>query len=245
MAHRKKKVALTGADVSAGSGILSQATIVFGDIHGLTYWKKVVNENPGCRYIFLGDYLDPYGYITHEELIDNLKEILQLKIDRPDDVILLLGNHDLHYFCSDMVPSSRFDFSIAREVSALFRENIHLFMYAFQEGKRIFTHAGISEKWFLNYFKGDVHKNIAKQLNYPLPEQVEALCRCGTMRGGDWGATGGIFWADISELNDPLQGYTQYVGHNRVGTVFKDECNGGEITFCDCLYNEIYLKLEF
>jgi hypothetical protein len=41
------------------SNISPQSTIVFGDIHGSTYWKKVVDENPDCRFIFLGDYLDP------------------------------------------------------------------------------------------------------------------------------------------------------------------------------------------
>ena len=35
------------------------STIVIGDVHGSTYWKEAVNENPGCRYIFLGDYIDP------------------------------------------------------------------------------------------------------------------------------------------------------------------------------------------
>ena len=219
-------------------------TIVFGDIHGLTYWKKIVKENPDCRYIFLGDYIDPYEDIKHTQLIENLKEIIQFKQEKQDDVILLLGNHDLHYFCSDMLPCWRFDFSIAEEVSALFRKNIHLFTYAIQEGNRIFTHAGISLKWFLDDFKGDVNKNIAKQLNNPLPKQIDALCRCGEWRGGDRNTIGGIFWADLRELIDPLPGYIQFVGHNRVDDISEYTNNGGQIIFCDCLFNEKYLKLE-
>jgi glutamate racemase len=78
---------------------ISKPTVVLGDVHGLTYWKEAVAKNPDCRYIFLGDYLDPYKNIAPKQLIDNLKEIIQLKKDRGDDVILLLGNHDLHYFC--------------------------------------------------------------------------------------------------------------------------------------------------
>jgi hypothetical protein len=227
------------------SRINSCPTVVFGDIHGLTYWKKVVAENPSCRYIFLGDYLDPYEYIEREQLINNLQEIIHLKNNRNDDVILLLGNHDLHYFSSDMDSGSRFDFDIAEEASKLFRENIHLFMYAFQEENRIFTHAGISERWFFNGFIGNADQNIAAQLNNPLPAQVAALCRCGAMRGGNWNAVGGIFWADISELNDPLPGYTQFVGHNRVDDIHEHTNNGGRIIFCDCLYNKKYLKLDF
>ena len=221
-----------------------QSTIVFGDIHGLTHWKKAVAENPGCRYIFLGDYPDPYEYIEPKQLMDNLKEIIQLKKDRYDDVILLLGNHDLHYFSPHIEMSTRFDFAIEEEVRTLFLENLHLFAYAFQEGKRIFTHAGISEKWFCDDFKGDAEKNIAEQLNNPLSSQLSALYRCGAVRGGVRGAVGGIFWADIDELRKPLQGYSQYVGHNRVGDIFEYTANSGKITFCDCLYNVRYLKLD-
>ena len=148
------------------------STIVFGDIHGSTYWKEVVNENPDCRYIFLGDYLDPYDDIANKNLTDNLKEIIQLKKDRNDDVILLLGNHDMHYLDWDFAPCSRFDETIKAEAHALFSENRRLFTYAFQEGNHIFTHAGITEKWFLEDFKGDVSKNIAEQLNHPYPDQL-------------------------------------------------------------------------
>ena len=219
--------------------------VVFGDIHGSNFWKKAVDENPACRYIFLGDYLDPYEDIPSWLLIANLKRIISFKEERGDDVILLLGNHDMHYFCSDMEPCSRFDFSIAERASELFRENIHLFMYAFQVDNCIFTHAGISEKWFLEDFKGDAGKNIAEQLNSPLPGQVAALCRSGEARGGEHDTFGGIFWADISELHKPLPGYTQVVGHNRVDDVCDHTGNGGRIIFCDCLHNEKYLKLDF
>ena len=222
----------------------SRPTIVFGDIHGSTYWKKVVNENPDCRYIFLGDYLDPYENIDGKQLINNLEEIIQLKKDRHDDVVLLLGNHDLHYFCHDVNwKCTRFDGWVKRMASPLFMENRHLFVYAFQEDKRIFTHAGISQQWFLNDFKGDAHQNIACQLNNPLPKQKPALYRCGDVRGGDRFAKGGIFWADISELDDPLQGYTQFAGHNRVADILEHSSNDGKITFCDCLFNEKYLRL--
>jgi hypothetical protein len=222
---------------------ISKQTIVFGDIHGLTYWKKVVDENPGCRYIFLGDYLDPYGYIAHKRLIGNLKRIIKLKKDRTGDVVLLLGNHDLHYLHLDFEPCSRFDYEIEEEAHTLFAENLHLFAYAFQEDKHIFTHAGISEKWFFEDFCGNANKNIAEQLNNPWPDQLPALYRCGAMRGGDRAAMGGIFWADINELHDPLQGYVQYVGHNRVDDILEYNYNSGQIVYCDCLYNDKYLKL--
>jgi len=222
-------------------------TIVFGDIHGSTYWKKVVADNPDCRYIFLGDYLDPYDNVTRDELIYNLTEIIQFKKDRSDDVILLLGNHDLHYFCKDVPGTSgRYDCILSEFVWEIFTENLSFFTYAVQEGNRIFTHAGISESWFLNDFKGDLNKNIAEQLNNPQmsSKQLRALHQAGEARGGSWCSKGGIFWADISELNDPLKGFTQYVGHNRVEKIHEIRKNGGKIVFCDCFYKEIYLKLD-
>jgi hypothetical protein len=223
--------------------------IVLGDIHGSTYWKEIVNGNPGCRYIFLGDYLDPYRYVSPEKLMDNLEEIIRLKKARKDDVILLLGNHDLHYIHLDIEPCTRFDYEIEDAAHALFTENMHLFMNAFQEGKRIFTHAGISEKWFFDDFYGNANENanenIADQLNNPHPDQIPALYRCGAMRGGDHAATGGIFWADINELGEPLPGYIQFAGHNRVDEICEYSNNGGKITFCDCLYSKKYLKLDW
>jgi len=223
---------------------ISRPTIVLGDIHGSVYWKKAVEENPDCRYIFLGDYLDPYENILPEQLLKNLSEIIQLKKDKPDDVILLLGNHDLHYFCLDSPGSSgRFDYRIKDYAEKLFTENLPLFTYAFQEGNLLFTHAGVSHVWFIGEFKGDLNRDIAQQLNNPTKEQLRPLHQAGEARGGSWFSIGGIFWADISELEDPLQGYIQFAGHNRVGEIRKCEKDGGQIIFCDCLYNKIYLKL--
>ena len=118
-------------------------TIVLGDIHGLVCWKEIVSNHPDCRYIFLGDYIDPYEPVPRELLFANLQEIMQLKKDRPDDVILLFGNHDLHYFFAEVPMSNRFDLKIAKKAATLFIDNFHLFMYAFQEEDLIFTHAEI------------------------------------------------------------------------------------------------------
>jgi len=222
---------------------ISKPIIVFGDVHGLTYWKTIVDKNPDCRYIFLGDYLDPYEDIAPKQLIDNLKEIIKLKKERGDDVVLLLGNHDLHYLHLHIEPCWRFDSTIMKRAHELFLANAHLFTNAFQESKRIFTHAGISHNWFINDFGGNLKKNIAKQLNNPKRDQLLALYRIGFYRGGR--GIGGIFWADIKELTDPLAGYYQYAGHNRVDTIRKRISNSGEITFCDSLCNGNYLKLDF
>ncbi|MBU3856350.1 MAG: metallophosphoesterase [Candidatus Phocaeicola excrementipullorum] len=220
-------------------------TVAIGDIHGLNYWKEIVERHKGCRFVFLGDYLDPHQYIPRKEVLRNLQEIIGLKKDCPDDVILLLGNHDLHYFSSDAPVCTRFDFQIAEKASHLFVENFDLFRYAYQEGSRIFTHAGISHKWFEEDFQGEITQPIADQLNHPSDNQIAALCCIGQLRGGAKGAVGGIFWADIDELADPLHGFTQIVGHNRVKDVKERSGNHeNKIVFCDCLWNGNYLILD-
>ena len=223
---------------------MEKATIAIGDVHGLDLWRDVVEAHSGCRVVFLGDYLDPYGYVHKGKLLDNLRAIMQLKRDRPEDVVLLLGNHDLHYFCEEACVGTRFDMEIAADASKLFIDNIHLFQYAFQDGECLFTHAGVSQEWFDNDFCGDAARPIADQLNNPAADQVPALLRVGSARGGRACDTGGIFWADKSELEEPMRGYTQIVGHNRVAEVTEHiGPGGGKIVFCDCLRNGLYLYI--
>jgi hypothetical protein len=228
--------------VHKGSKLRKDSTVVIGDVHGSDYWKEVIKENPDCRYVFLGDYLDPYEEMDSKILVGNLKDIIQLKREQPDNVVLLLGNHDLHYITDKIVQSSRFDFDISQEVSVLFGENRSLFQFACQDENCIFTHAGISHKWFVDDFKGDFQTNIADQLNHPKPGQERFLYACGMARGG-FDKRGGVFWADIRELYEPLKGYTQIVGHNRVKDISDHTNRGGRIIFCDCLFNKHYLKI--
>jgi hypothetical protein len=217
-------------------------TLILGDIHGSTFWKTAVADNPDCRYVFLGDYLDPYEDIDSGILIDNLKDIIRLKKEQAGRVVLLLGNHDLHYITDQIAQSTRFNFNISHKVAALFRENRSLFQFAFQDDNGLFTHAGISHQWFVEDFKGDIQADIAGQLNHPKPGQEHALYACGKARGGP-DERGGIFWADVRELNEPLKGYTQIVGHNRVKDILDHTNCGGRIIFCDCLWNGHYLKI--
>lgn len=219
--------------------------IAIGDIHGLDIWREIVERHRDCQFVFLGDYLDPFNYIPRQKLIDNLNSIINFKRSKPEDVVLLLGNHDLHYFNSDTPIVSRFDYLLGKKASRIFIENFSLFQYAYQKGNCIFTHAGISQKWFFQEFKGNTFQSIAKQLNNPSEKQVSALCSIGELLGGGKGTSGSIFWADKSELLEPLHGYTQVVGHNRVKEI--SVYNGGDnnqVIFCDCLYDGVYFYLE-
>ena len=223
---------------------MEKPTIAIGDVHGLDLWRDVLEAHPESRIVFLGDYLDPFFYMSKVRLLGNLREIIDFKRSRPEDTVLLLGNHDLHYFCEEASPASRFDAGIAGEASSLFLDNLDLFQYAFQDGEYLFTHAGVSQLWFDYDFCGDASRSVAEQLNNPAADQVPALLRVGSARGGRACDTGGIFWADKSELEEPLYGFTQIVGHNRVAEVTEHTGpGGGKVVFCDCLRNGLYLYI--
>jgi hypothetical protein len=220
-----------------------KSTVIIGDVHGSTFWKTAMDENPDCQTVFLGDYLDPFSDMDSNLLLDNLKEIIKLKESNPEKVILLLGNHDMHYITSDMDPCMRFDLEIYERANELFINNFHLFQYAYQEENCIFTHAGISYKWFVNDFQGDINQNIDNQLNNPTDEQAKALCQISEFFGGSEGTIGGIFFAHRQDLYEPLHGYTQIVGHHRMDDISEYQCEHGNIIFCDALWNRKYLRI--
>jgi len=213
--------------------------IVIGDIHGRSEWRSIVRKKMTSRIVFLGDYVDPYDSIGPDDLIANLEDIIELKKENPDRVVLLLGNHDMHYIYEDFPKGSRYDKALAEVITRIFNENRDLFQFAYQEGKTVFTHAGISSDWFCEDFKGDVTRDIAEQLNNPTPEQLKAMFQVGVSRYGS-DRNGGIFWADLSETaRYPLQGIHQVVGHTQVEHVSHVDINADtSITFCDCLKNE-------
>ena len=103
--------------------------LIIPDVHGRPFWRKAKEKiNSVDKVVFLGDYLDPYGYegITRENAIEEFKEIIQFKVDNPDKVILLLGNHDCAY-CYDFGSASRYDYSNESIIKKLFGENFDYF----------------------------------------------------------------------------------------------------------------------
>ena len=84
--------------------------IIIPDVHGRTFWKEAVKGRENEEIVFLGDYIDPYGYegITPEEGIIALEDIIKFKQDHPNNVHLLLGNHDAGYIWESVCSNKRF-----------------------------------------------------------------------------------------------------------------------------------------
>lgn len=209
---------------------------IIPDVHGDNIWKYFIDES--CdKIIFLGDYVDSFT-IQNSIMINNLLDIIEFKKQNEDKVILLWGNHDIQYLyypeseyqCSGIRPEIAFTFK------HIFKENEHLFQYAYQYKNWIFTHAGIQNNWFHDRFKGNPLINIADQLNNPNNRnQKESLYQVGYMRGGMKHNVGGILWCDKQELKKPLEGFNQVVGHTQVSEIKEYIYKNNKVIFCDCL----------
>lgn len=199
--------------------------LYFPDIHGRSFWKEPAkNIDEYDKVVFNGDYMDPYPFekIGYPGALENFKEIIEFKKANPDKVVLLLGNHDLHYM-NKISKGSRFDMVHHWEIDKIFHDNDNLFnlCYSAESGdkKILFTHAGVHYNW-IEYFLED-GDDIAETINRLYKENnytfIDALDEVSTYRGG-WQHEGSLVWADICEfLKEPNTiDYYQVVGHTYV-----------------------------
>lgn len=204
--------------------------LVLPDIHGRDFWREPCkNIDKFDKVIFLGDYLDPYGFenISVETAIDNFKDILKFAKDNPK-VVMLLGNHDMAYFSQTYYGFSswhcRHSQTHHKDISALFKEHEDMFKIADVEDNILFTHAGCVSGWLNNTFGNDYFKE------YNLPKLCDdinellktvygllQLYQVSRERGGD-AFYGSCIWADYSEMRHddnmhPIRGVKQIFGH--------------------------------
>jgi hypothetical protein len=124
-------------------------TIVLGDIHGRTIWKEILEkENPEMA-IFIGDYVDTHDNISGAQQLHNLQNIIDFKLSHQKEVILLVGNHDHHYFPEvGFTGTSGYQASMAKSFEQIFNDHRDLFQMAYaNESGAIFSHAGITQSW--------------------------------------------------------------------------------------------------
>ena len=89
---------------------LQHRVLIIPDVHCRAFWKADIErfrneiESDSIEVVFMGDYLDPYGFEQEEGIaetvekgIEMMKEIIELA-KKHKNVHLLLGNHDFHYF---------------------------------------------------------------------------------------------------------------------------------------------------
>lgn len=143
-------------------------TVIIGDVHGRSVWKLMVHqESDADRVIFVGDYFDSFD-IPGIEQIHNFKEIIEYKKTSGKEVVMLIGNHDYHYFpevgyCNMEGYQHRMATSISYEIN----ENRKHLQMAYKFDNVLCTHAGVT-KTFMNSVFGNYGwklENVVEDLN--------------------------------------------------------------------------------
>lgn len=193
-------------------------TVSIGDTHGIAAAEQVeMIIDHHDKFIFLGDYVDSFD-VDNSSMLKNLLDIIALKERFPEKIVLLWGNHDIHYFLGDRYYSSGYRPEMRQEFHRIFRDNEKLFQLAYQAGDFIWTHAGISDLWLKKRLKYVLNNEmtLADILNEAFSVRYPSLFDVGFNRGGS-NIAGGPLWCDKEELIQfPLKGFNQIAGHNRV-----------------------------
>lgn len=195
--------------------------ILVPDIHGDGFWKELFDYDLDKveRIIFLGDYFDSF-HISVAEQMYNFKEILALKKRYPDKVVLLIGNHDIHYItfngCSGFCEAQKYE--IKELIEDLFN-NGQLKLFHF-ENDFLFSHAGLTQT-FLNDFKlqfeietNDI-RELIEAMNLHLidyPSFFEFKRKLSGNVYGDNVFQGPLWVRPFSLINDSVD-LNQVVGH--------------------------------
>lgn len=206
---------------------MSKNWIIIPDVHGRTFWREAVRGRENENIIFLGDYLDPYPSegITPEKAYRELLDIIDFKKEHMDNVVLLLGNHDLGYLDPE-INMVRRDTKGAMRNYRILHENLNLFDLVHSAeigGKRVlFSHAGIRNSWAeecARLFGSDRFEPsvLNEMLHSPKKWSLlsSALSWVSSHRGG-YDRCGSVVWTDLLEFaynDDFLPGYTQVFGH--------------------------------
>lgn len=239
--------------------------IIVPDVHGRTFWRKDVYDylknTDDVKIIFLGDYVDPYSYedISREDAFCVLEEIIELKRQYMDRVVLLIGNHDFHYF-NGSIGGCRKDMMRKDDLKWLYTDNMDLFEYyhieVIGDVNYLFSHAGFLNSWvyvergplgIYDMFNNDedyVSQETLDMINLDLIKTLSfkelfndrdarlSMDSIGHSRGGM--DVGSFMWADISDHlgnDETIKGCVQIVGHTQQET---DPVNLGDVICLDC-----------
>lgn len=208
--------------------------LIVPDVHGRVFWKDIlpyVNTDEYEKIIFLGDYVDPYTdeKISEETAFNIFNEIVDLKKNYPDKIVLLLGNHDLGYIDENICQCRRME-DYYYDMRDILKYNKDLFNISYSiktDDKTIlFSHAGFTRS-FVSTISDKIgdddiwacidtldewyHQNMRRH-----NETVNNLLGiCGRARGG-YSHSGSCVWADINETimhESFLENTIQIFGH--------------------------------
>lgn len=220
-------------------------TTIISDLHGRSDWKLIVDKENPDRVIFLGDYFDSFD-ISGIEQIHNFKEIVEYKETSGKEVIMLIGNHDHHYFSSiGNTGTSGYQSGIAPNITQVLEDNKHHLQMAYRMDEFLFTHAGVSQVFMDNTlgFGGWNPDNVAEDLNELWKYKPNAFCYSGFYDPYGDEVTQTPIWIRPKSLmragkmdKKLYKKYIQVVGHTVQSQIdTKGKSTGGRYYFVDTL----------
>lgn len=223
-------------------------TIVLGDTHGRSNWKLAINQEKPDRVIFIGDYFDSFEFSGVEQ-IANFKEIIKYKEDNPQvEVVMLIGNHDHHYFPEvGYTGTSGYQSRIAPSITQVIDENRNHLQMAYQMDEFLFTHAGVSPVFMDEAFgsNGWQTYNVEEDLNELFRYKPMAFEFNGFEATGDnttqtpiWIRPKSLMAANKKHPKGLKKDYIQIVGHTQMKRLNLEESNkftGGRYYFIDTM----------
>ena len=197
--------------------------LAIGDIHGRDTWKSIIEKENPAVIVFIGDYFDSFDVPTDKQ-VNNFLDIIAYKESNPDkEVILLIGNHDIHYF-PNMGNNGTSGYQTMGKyvIEPVIEKNIHHFQMCFQYDKFLFTHAGVSEIWLEE--QGHISGDIPRFINELFKYRPNSFLFNGMQPNGDDIYQTPI-WIRIKSLlassKHLAKTYVQVVGHTSVESIFK------------------------
>ena len=211
-------------------------TIVLGDTHGRNIWKEIVFQEKADRVIFIGDYFDSFDIGPAEQMF-NFREIIDFKEKGECEVILLIGNHDFHYYPGGETYSG-YKAGVAPAIRQMLQENNHHLQMCYQLDNILFTHAGIGHDW-LTYQNKYESGSIADFVNDIWKYQPNRFMFYGIDQYGNT-KTQTPIWIRPQALmagnKDTFlkTDYIQVVGHTHVRKIdIEGKATGGRYYFID------------
>ena len=223
--------------------------IVLGDIHGRQTWKLALQTQEWDKAIFVGDYFDTHDDIPGVEQLNNFEQICKFKRNSVKPIILLIGNHDHHYFPEvGYSGTSGYQAKIAKSFEFAINENRDLLQMSHYERNTLFSHAGVGEHYLdvicklKNLEKPDyTAEKISEFINElwkNLPLAFSYMRFDNSGYGECMGQT--PIWIrpkslhkDSREMNK--EGIVQVVGHTQVKTIDIEACTKTGIFTIDAL----------
>ncbi len=208
--------------------------IALGDLHGLSKWKQIVENETYDKVIILGDMFDSFD-IKSDDIHANFMDIVEFKRSQPDKVVLLLGNHELNYLshgqkCSGYRPETKVCMSHILDELVKNGE----MKVCHKEDDVIYTHAGVTKTWCDD--NGiDIDDTIDTQINELFLRNYKPfIFQSRSFRTSPYGDD--VFQSPLwirpySLKEDKIDGFRQVVGHTPKRTVTIED----NIAFTDCL----------